>query len=101
MVNLVNLFPGKKWNAMYKIFPHKKAVKYYESLDDKTVEKINKAIESISENPFERLHIKRLRGRHEGKYRNAVGDLRIVYRINIEDKVILIEAIGPRGDIYK
>jgi mRNA-degrading endonuclease RelE of RelBE toxin-antitoxin system len=37
----------------------------------------------------------------EGKYRYEVGDLRIVYRINETDKTILIEAIGPRGDIYK
>ena len=86
---------------MHKVFPHKKAVKYYESLDDKTAKRINKAIEGISSNPLEGPHIKRLMGRHEGKYRYAVGDLRIVYRVNIEDKTILIEAIGSRGDIYK
>ena len=86
---------------MYKIFPHKKAVKYYESLDNKTAGRINKAIEAISKNPFECPHIKRLRGKQEGKYRYAVGDLRIVYRVNAEDKTVFVEAIGPRGDIYK
>ena len=86
---------------MYKVFSHKKAVKYYEGLNDKTAKRINKAIEGISANPLTGLHIKRLSGTHEGKYRYAVGDLRIVYRINVEDKSILIEAIGPRGDIYK
>lgn len=86
---------------MYKVFPHKKAVKYYESLDDKTAKRINKAIEVMSNNPLEGPHIKRLRGTHEGKYRYAVGDLRIVYRVNEKEKIILIEAIGPRGDIYK
>ena len=86
---------------MYKIFPHKKAVKYYENLGDKTARRINKAIEAISRNPLEGLHIKRLRGTHGGKYRYAVGDLRIVYRVNSEEKTVLIEAIGPRGDIYK
>ena len=86
---------------MYKTFPHKKAVKYYESLDDKTARKINKAIEVISKNPLEGPHIKRLRGTFEGKYRYSVGDLRIVYSVNREEKTVLIEAIGPRGDIYK
>ena len=86
---------------MYKVFPHKRAVKYYESLDNKTAGRINKTIEAISKNPLEGTHIKRLRGTQEGKYRYAVGDLRIVYRVNIEDKIVLIEAIGPRGDIYK
>ncbi|MEW6608703.1 MAG: type II toxin-antitoxin system RelE/ParE family toxin [bacterium] len=86
---------------MYKVFLHKKAIKYYESLDDKIAGRINKAIESISKNPLEGTHIKRLRGICEGKYRYAVGNLRIVYRVNVEDKIVLIEAIGPRGDIYK
>lgn len=86
---------------MYEIFPHKRAVKYYESLDNKTAGRINKAMEAISKNPLEGPHIKKLRGIHEGKYRYAMGDLRIVYRVNEEKKIILIEAIGPRGDIYK
>ena len=84
---------------MYNVFPHKKAVKYYESLDDKTAKRINKATEAISRNPLEGLHIKRLKGTLEGKYRYAVGDLRIVYGVNEEEKTVLIEAIGPRGDI--
>lgn len=86
---------------MYKVSLHKKAVKYYESLDDKTARRINKAVEEMRENPFEGYHIKRLRGRLEGKYRYAIGDLRIVYRANAESKIVLIEAIGPRGDVYK
>jgi len=86
---------------MYKVSLHKKAIKYYESLDDKTTKRINKSVEEIGDNPFEGPHIKKMRGRHEGKYRYAVGDLRIVYRVNAEGKIILIEAIGPRGDVYK
>ncbi|MEK6691172.1 MAG: type II toxin-antitoxin system RelE/ParE family toxin [Nitrospirota bacterium] len=86
---------------MYKVSFHKKAVKYYESLDNKTLKRINKAIEEISKAPLEGPHIKKLRGRLEGKYRYAVGELRIVYRVNVVEKIILIEAIGPRGDVYK
>ncbi len=86
---------------MYKVSLHKKAIKYYERLDDKTVRRINKAIEEISNNPLEGYHIKTLRGKHEGKYRYAVGDLRIVYRVVTKTEVVLVEAIGPRGDVYK
>lgn len=86
---------------MYKPFLHKRASKYYESLDDKTAKRINKAIGDMTKNPFEGRHIKRLRGKLEGKYRYAVGDLRIVYRVNAEERIILIGAIGPRGDVYK
>ena len=86
---------------MYKPFSHKKASKYYESLDYKTAKRINRAIEDMTKNPFEGRNIKRLKGRLTGKYRYALGDLRIVYRVDVEERTILIEAIGPRVDVYK
>lgn len=86
---------------MYKPFFHKRASKYYKSLDDKTARRVNKAIGDMTKIPFEGTHIKRLRGKLEGKYRYAVGDLRIVYQVKVEEGTILIEAIGPRGDVYK
>ena len=32
---------------MYRAFPHKKAVKYYESLGNKTAGRVNKVIEAV------------------------------------------------------
>ncbi len=46
---------------------------------NKTARRINKAIDKIAEDPGEGPHIKSLKGRLEGKYRYAVGDLRIVW----------------------
>lgn len=86
---------------MFKICLHKKAAKYYQGLDDKTTERINAAIEEIGKSPINGPHIKRLKGKLEGKYRYDVGGLRIVYVVNTGDETVLIEAIGPRGDIYK
>ena len=86
---------------MYKISLHKKAVKYYQSLDNNIAKRINKAIDEMRKNPLEGANIKRLKGRYEGKYRYKVGGLRIVYRVAEDAKTILVEAIGPRGDIYK
>lgn len=37
----------------------------------------------------------------EGKYRYDVDGLRIIYVVNSSDETVIIEAIGPRGDIYK
>jgi len=64
---------------MYKPFLFKKAANYYKNLDAKAVQRINQAIEKMIANPMEGPHIKRLRGQLLGKYRYAVGDLRIVY----------------------
>jgi mRNA interferase RelE/StbE len=53
------------------------------------------------QNPFEGPHIKKLRGRLEGKCRYDVGTLRIIYYVDTIEEIIYVEAIGPRGDIYK
>jgi len=86
---------------MFKPLLHKKAAKYYGKLNDKTTKRINKAIDNIIKDPFKGENIKRLRGKLEGKYRYVVGDLRTVYLVFSEEETILIEAIGPRGDVYK
>jgi mRNA interferase RelE/StbE len=86
---------------MYKIQVFKQAVKYYSKLDTKTQRKINNAIETITKNPIEGFHIKKLKGELEGKYRYNVGGLRIIYFVDTKERIISIEAIGSRGDIYK
>lgn len=75
---------------MFKILLSKKAAKYYEKLDDKTVRKVNKAIEEIGNNPF--------RGTRINRYK--LGYIRIIYTVNNKE-IVIIEAIGARGDIYK
>ena len=86
---------------MYKVKIHKSATKYYARLDSKSKERVNKAIAEIANKPFDSTKVKRLKGRLEGKYRYAVANLRIIYSVDEEEKTIYIEAIGPRGDIYK
>ena len=85
---------------MFKILIHKRAAKIYEELDDKTAAKINNAIDALKENPFYGRNIKRLRGQLEGKYRLRVGDYRIIYRIEEEEKVVIIEDIKRRERAY-
>ena len=46
---------------MYKISLHKKAIKYYQSLDNNTAKRINKAIDEMRKNPLEGANIKRLK----------------------------------------
>lgn len=86
---------------MYSVLLNKKSSKYYERLSDNTAVKVNKAIEKICNTPFRGSHIKKLVGKLGGKYRYEIGDLRIVYSVDENKKIVFIEAIGPRGDIYK
>lgn len=86
---------------MYKAQFYKNAARYYKRLDVNTKRRINNAVDEIIKNPFEGLHIRKLKGRLESKYRYNVGGLRLIYYVDVENKIIYIEGIGPRGDIYK
>jgi len=51
--------------------------------------------------PLEGPHIKKLKGRLDEKYRYHLGDLHIIYFISVDENIIYVDAIGPRGDVYK
>lgn len=70
------LFPGKKSYAMYKVLLYKQAAKYYGRLDLKIQKRINNSINEIMKEPFNGIHIKKLKGRLGGKYRCDIGGLR-------------------------
>jgi len=86
---------------MYRLKLYKQAARYYSKLDVKTKRRINLAIDEMIKNPFEGAHIKKLKGRLEGKYRYDIGNFRVIYYVDVDSKTIYIEAIGSRGDIYK
>jgi len=86
---------------MFKLEFYKQAAKYYKKVDTKVQKRINKAIEEIIKDPSEGIHIKKLKGRLEGKYRYDIDRLRIIYYIDEDNEIIYVEAIGPRGDVYR
>lgn len=86
---------------MYKLSIHKKAARYYQTLDEITAGRINSALDEVGRNPFMGVNIKKLQGRLAGKYRTRVGELRIIYSVDEGAGLIVIAAIGPRGSVYK
>lgn len=71
----------------------KKSIKYINSADKLTKQRLKEAIEKI---PFG--DIKKLQGVKDG-YRLRVGDLRVLF--SMEDNTIYIDNIIPRGQAYK
>lgn len=80
----------------------KKAVKYIESLDKPTKQRIKTGIEGLTENP-PKGDIKTMQGYSDGRKRLRVGKYRIIYNYdqNGEIKVLYIMDVDTRGDIYK
>jgi len=85
---------------MYEVIVSQEAEKYYKRQDKETKGRINKAIEYLSSEPLVGTHIKRLRGELEGKYRYALGGLRIIYMVDRRGRFVKVLAIRTRGDIY-
>ena len=71
----------------------KEAVKYIDSCDKPTKQRLRTAIEKIPLGD-----IKKLSG-YKNDYRLRVGDLRVLFSMNAD--TIVIKEIGSRGQIYK
>lgn len=85
-----------------KIEYAKRAVKYIESLDKPTKERIKKGIEGLTENP-PKGDIKTMQGYSDGRKRLRIGKYRIIYNYckDGEVEILCIVNVDTRGDIYK
>ena len=60
--------------------------------------RIGRAIRSLEDDPIS-ASTKRLKGRRE--FRLRVGDYHVLYRLEHENRVLTIVAIGHRRDVYR
>lgn len=80
-------------NGYLRIEYKKKAIKYINLADSTTKKRLKNAIEKIPLGD-----IKKLTGL-ENEYRLRIGDLRVLF--TVEDDIIIVNEIMPRGQIYK
>jgi len=50
--------------------------------------------------PYNRLDIKRMRGKWEGSFRMRIGDIRIIFTLDRKNKVVWVYHAHFRGKIY-
>ncbi len=84
---------------MYKLTIKKSAGKELDSLPEQLFQKIDKALLALKEDPFPFPHAIKFTG--ENKYRLRIGDYRVVYAVNVEEKIITIYRIRHRKDVYR
>ena len=68
-------------------------------IDRKYITKILIAVESLSDNPFPKQS-KKLKD-SKATYRYRVGDYRIIYQVNLQNKIVTIYHVRHRKDAYK
>jgi mRNA interferase RelE/StbE len=76
-----------------------KADKALKRLDKVVAARITKRLEMVAENADSFMH-EALVGQWKGYFRLRVGDYRILYWIDYEIRLIKVEEIGNRRDIY-
>lgn len=86
----------------------KKASKFLEkaNLEDaeRIQEKLNLLITMVEDHrilPFIELDIKKMKGEWEGFYRLRIGNIRVIFSVNLDCAEVEVYAIGTRGDVYK
>jgi mRNA interferase RelE/StbE len=68
-------------------------------LPSATLDRIIAAVESLAENPFPR-GVEKLSG-SEHAYRIRLGDYRVVYEVVAESKLIEVQRVRHRKDVYR
>jgi mRNA interferase RelE/StbE len=68
-------------------------------LPSATVDKIIEAVEGLAENPFPH-GVEKLSG-SEHAYRIRLGDYRVVYEVVAESKLVEIQRVRHRKDVYR
>nr|NNM91629.1 type II toxin-antitoxin system RelE/ParE family toxin [Bacilli bacterium] len=77
----------------------KDAQKFINKQPRQTRQRLRNALIQLAEDPFTNPNVKRLKGT-DSMLRLRVGDFRIVFSIEEQKLLILVIAIGSRGDVY-
>jgi len=90
--------PKKNWKAELS----HESLKYLKKLNKKTSQKLLASFENLetSENPLSHKDVRPLVGKLRGFHRLRVGDNRIIFELDRENKRIGVLAIIPRGNAY-
>jgi len=75
-------------------------MRYIERLDQDTRKRVEARIAQLCEDPYSAPNTKPLVNA-AGRWSSRVGGLRIVFRIDREEVLILILTVGPRGQVYR
>lgn len=85
---------------MYTLRFSRQAQKFLEKQSHGVRQRIRTALLELAEDPLAHRQVKRLSGT-DALLRLRVGDVRVVFSIEEEELLILIIAIGNRGEIYR
>ena len=82
----------------YSVFIKPSATRELETLPDPLLKRVDRVIVALGEDPRPRGCVKL---RSMNLYRVRVGSYRVLYRIDDQERVVEVIAIGHRRDVYR
>ncbi len=88
---------------MWKIEISKQAEKFIkkENIDDNELLSLIQKLLNYLKGKDENINAKKLNGKWQGYHRIKIGRTRIILKIEFREKVIFVNRIDYRGDVYK
>ncbi|MCQ3931765.1 MAG: type II toxin-antitoxin system mRNA interferase toxin, RelE/StbE family [Chloroflexi bacterium] len=83
----------------YALEYSEKAVRIIKKLDKSVAIPILEKLEYLASNADEVKHLA-LKGNLSGLYKLRVGDYRVLYSLNHEERIITVENVGHRKEVY-
>ena len=85
---------------MYQVIVHNRAARYLKRLPKNVKEKIKGLLTQLATSPQKMPNVKGMVGEWAGYYRLRYGDYRIIFAIDHKQKIIYVDHVGSRGDVY-
>jgi len=86
---------------MYEIALSRKAQKFYDKASDDLIDRLHKCFDDLSQDPYKSPNIKKLKGDLDASWRYRIGDYRVVYIVDEQNRNILISIIAHRRESYR
>ncbi len=85
----------------FRLHLSRQAARALQQLDTPTRSRFARALDRLRQDPFDpTLDIRPLKGR-PGLWRLRVGERRLLYSVDLVDRIVRVYVISPRGDVYK
>lgn len=86
---------------MYEVRLSPKAQKFYERVDRPLARKLARCFEQLESDPRGHANVRALAGKLQEHDRFRVGDYRVIYRIDDEQRLVRVVKITHRSNAYR
>jgi len=86
---------------VYEVFLSESAREFFENAPASLQRRLDRCFDQLRSEPRRNRNITALKGTLAGYCRYRVGDYRVVYSINDDNRIVVVAAIADRKDVYR